>query len=157
MGVAGRQGRWRGRRHVHIPQSFHHNYAQQPSTLDEMLPQFLATFSLKKHKKELVFNSSPAGRYLLIIMRFPVFSCLLQFFNYTSYIIGGHRYSLQDIENGILRSNRKAVGALSLPFKKNDPRLKVALAKNEPLIHFALVCGAKSCPPIKTYSAEVRN
>ncbi|PIK52649.1 hypothetical protein BSL78_10465 [Apostichopus japonicus] len=77
-----------------------------------------------------------------------------KFFNYTSYIIGGHRYSLQDIENGILRSNRKAVGALSLPFKKNDPRLKVALAKNEPLIHFALVCGAKSCPPIKTYSAE---
>ena len=25
---------------------------------------------------------------------------------------------------------------------------------NEPLIHFALVCGAKSCPPIKTYKAE---
>lgn len=77
-----------------------------------------------------------------------------KFFNYTSYIIGGHKYSLQDIENGILRSNRKAVGALSLPFKTDDPRLKVALSKTEPLIHFALVCGAKSCPPIKTYSAE---
>jgi len=26
------------------------------------------------------------------------------------YIIGGHSYSLQDIENGVLRSNRKGVG-----------------------------------------------
>lgn len=77
-----------------------------------------------------------------------------KFFNCTSYIIGGHRYSLQDIENGVLRSNRKAIGALWYQFQKNDPRMKVALEKPEPLIHFALVCGAKSCPPIKTYSAE---
>lgn len=41
------------------------------------------------------------------------------------------------------------------PFGSSDPRLKVALETPEPLIHFALVCGAKSCPPIKTYSAEV--
>ena len=44
---------------------------------------------------------------------------------------------------------------LSRPFSKNDGRLSVALETAEPLIHFALVCGAKSCPPIKTYSAEV--
>lgn len=33
--------------------------------------------------------------------------------------------------------------------------LPVALAEVEPRIHFALVCGAKSCPPIKTYSPGV--
>ena len=33
--------------------------------------------------------------------------------------------------------------------------LKVALDVPEPRIHFALVCGAKSCPPIKTYSSTV--
>lgn len=48
------------------------------------------------------------------------------------------------------------------PFGSGDVRLKVALELHEPLIHFALVCGAKSCPPIKTYSAngiadQVRN
>ena len=44
------------------------------------------------------------------------------------------------------------------PFGKNDTRLKVALDKCEPLIHFALNCGAKSCPPIKTFSAKgIRN
>merc|ERR1712150_86135 len=77
-----------------------------------------------------------------------------KFFNTVTYIIGGHTYSLQDIENGVVRSNRKGVGMFSRPFGKSDPRLKIALEKNEPLIHFALVCGAKSCPPIKTYSAN---
>ena len=46
-------------------------------------------------------------------------------------------------------------GMFSRPFGSSDPRLKVALDTAEPLIHFALVCGAKSCPPIKTYSANV--
>ncbi|XP_038057106.1 uncharacterized protein LOC119728784 isoform X2 [Patiria miniata] len=77
-----------------------------------------------------------------------------KFFNRTCYIIGGHIYSLQDIENGVLRSNRKGIGQFSRPFSKNDPRLNIALETPEPLVHFALVCGAKSCPPIKTYSAK---
>ena len=46
-------------------------------------------------------------------------------------------------------------GMLFKPFGKSDPRIKIALEKGEPLIHFALVCGAKSCPPIKTYSSDV--
>ena len=77
-----------------------------------------------------------------------------KFFNTVYYIIGGLSYSLQDIENGVLRANRKGVGMIMRPFGKNDPRLKIALETHEPLIHFALVCGAKSCPPIKTYSAD---
>lgn len=32
--------------------------------------------------------------------------------------------------------------------------MQVALPNPEPLIHFALVCGAKSCPPVKTYEAK---
>lgn len=77
-----------------------------------------------------------------------------KFFNYVSYIIAGHLYSLNDMENGVLRANRKPIGSLSKPFSRSDPRLKVALSNHEPLVHFALVCGAKSCPPIKTYSAK---
>lgn len=77
-----------------------------------------------------------------------------KFFNTVRYVIGGYTYSLQDIENGVLRANRKGVGMFTRPFGKGDHRLKVALEKHEPLIHFALVCGAKSCPPIKTYSSN---
>ena len=77
-----------------------------------------------------------------------------KFFNVVSYIIGGHMYSLHDIESGILRANRKAVASFFRPFSKTDPRLAFALPQPEPMIHFALVCGAKSCPPIKTYTAQ---
>jgi len=76
-----------------------------------------------------------------------------KFFNTVSYVISGYTYSLNDIENGILRANRKPIGSLRKPFPKGDPRLLVALPNPEPKVHFALVCGAKSCPPIKTYSA----
>ena len=34
-------------------------------------------------------------------------------------------------------------------------RLKIALPEPEPRVHFALVCGAKSCPAIKTYTPAV--
>ncbi|XP_034417432.1 uncharacterized protein zgc:152951 isoform X1 [Cyclopterus lumpus] len=77
-----------------------------------------------------------------------------RFFNYVSYLIGGEVFTLQDIENGVLRGNRKGVAQLLRPFSKTDPRLQVALPDAEPLIHFALNCGAKGCPPIKTYTPQ---
>uniref|UniRef100_A0A8B9R3S4 Uncharacterized LOC103034156 n=1 Tax=Astyanax mexicanus TaxID=7994 RepID=A0A8B9R3S4_ASTMX len=77
-----------------------------------------------------------------------------RFFNYVSYLIGGEVFTLQDIENGVLRGNRKGVAQLLKPFSKSDPRLQVALPDAEPLIHFALNCGAKGCPPIKTYTPQ---
>ncbi|KAM6955503.1 uncharacterized protein PEZ65_003342 isoform 2-T3 [Lycodopsis pacificus] len=77
-----------------------------------------------------------------------------RFFNYVSYLIGGEVFTLQDIENGVLRGNRKGVAQLLRPFSKADPRLQVALPDAEPLIHFALNCGAKGCPPIKTYTPQ---
>jgi GrxC family glutaredoxin len=75
-----------------------------------------------------------------------------RYFNSTSYIIGGRCYSLNDIENGVLRGNRKPIATFKRPFSSSDPRLKVALDEVEPKVHFALVCGAKSCPPIRTYT-----
>ena len=89
-----------------------------------------------------------------ICMPYPIVLCS-QFFNTVSYNIGGQLYCLQDIENGVLRANRKGVGQVRAPFSRTDPRLCVSLDRCEPLIHFALVCGAKSCPPIKTYTAPV--
>ncbi|KAK1902359.1 Glutaredoxin 1 [Dissostichus eleginoides] len=77
-----------------------------------------------------------------------------KFFNYVSYLIGGELFTLQDIENGVLRGNRRGMAQLLRPFSKTDPRLQVALPDAEPLIHFALNCGAKGCPPIKTYTPK---
>jgi len=82
-----------------------------------------------------------------------------KFFSGTSYLIGGFTLSLNDIENGILRSNRSSMATLHMkPFGKSDPRMNIILPQVDPRIHFALNCGAKSCPPIKTFSgAEVQS
>lgn len=78
-----------------------------------------------------------------------------KFFSTVSYILGGQVYSLNDIENGVLRSNRSSMATLyCIPFGKADPRLTISLGQVEPRIHFALNCGAKSCPPIKTFSGD---
>ena len=81
------------------------------------------------------------------------------FFSTTAYNIGGYKFTLNDIENGILRGNRASMATLYMrPFAKTedkDPRLKFSIKDPvEARIHFALNCGAKSCPPIKTFSAE---
>ena len=76
------------------------------------------------------------------------------FFSNVSYNIGGLIYSLSDLENGVLRGNKRPPGFhISKPFGVVDPRLASVLHIQDPRIHFALNCGAKSCPPVKVYSA----
>jgi len=82
----------------------------------------------------------------------PNFLSRNYFFSEVGYMIGEHFYSLNDMENGILRNNSaSATGSVS--FKTNDPRSAYTVPL-DPRIHFALVCGAKSCPPIRIYSIE---
>lgn len=87
----------------------------------------------------------------------PNFFSRLRFFWTTSYIISGHVFTLDDIENGVLRGNRKGPAHMFRQFSRTDPRLQFALPSHEPRIHFALVCGARSCPPIKCYSEKEVN
>eukprot|EP01090_Pellita_catalonica_P006056 TRINITY_DN16254_c0_g1_i1.p1 TRINITY_DN16254_c0_g1~~TRINITY_DN16254_c0_g1_i1.p1 ORF type:complete len:242 (-),score=48.09 TRINITY_DN16254_c0_g1_i1:14-739(-) len=77
-----------------------------------------------------------------------------RFFTRVSYEIGGNTFSLNDIEHGILRGNRKAPGKLKKQWNSNNPRAKFELNTFDQRIHFALVCGAKSCPPIRIYTEE---
>lgn len=80
------------------------------------------------------------------------------------YDIGGCEYSADDMENGVLRGNRPPASALGVligvpwlasgPFKADDARLDKLVHPVDARIHFALVCGAKSCPPIKLYSSH---
>eukprot|EP01098_Paradermamoeba_levis_P009475 TRINITY_DN3952_c0_g1_i2.p1 TRINITY_DN3952_c0_g1~~TRINITY_DN3952_c0_g1_i2.p1 ORF type:complete len:356 (-),score=100.53 TRINITY_DN3952_c0_g1_i2:112-1179(-) len=73
--------------------------------------------------------------------------------NHYGYVIGGHFFSCEDIEHGVLRGNQKPPYSLSFKFSSNDERMKFVL-QLDPRIHFALVCGAKSCPPISVYTPE---
>lgn len=81
------------------------------------------------------------------------------------YDVGGLVYSADDIENGVLRGNKPGAANpwafLGLPqFSKGqfpdqgDPRRKLIALKPDPRIHFALNCGARSCPPIRIFTPE---
>ncbi|MBZ0277755.1 MAG: DUF547 domain-containing protein [Anaerolineae bacterium] len=76
------------------------------------------------------------------------------FFSRAAYNIGGYRFSLDDIEHGILRANAGHPVIPGPQFGRHDSRLQFALEKLDMRIHFALVCGAASCPPINFYDAE---
>ena len=87
-----------------------------------------------------------------------------QFWSRFAYNINGYEFSLDDIEHGILRANRDHPSALfnllmarrvhRKMFSPNDPRLNFVVKKFDPRIHFALNCGASSCPPISAYTPD---
>lgn len=76
------------------------------------------------------------------------------FYNAIKFQVGKYVFSFQDWENGVLRGNRKAPYAFGLQFDKKDPRLDLIVKKPDSRLHFGLNCGARSCPPVSTYSAE---
>ena len=69
--------------------------------------------------------------------------------------VSGKRLSLNDIEHGFLRKSKVwwSLGYLN-KWTANDFESKVRVSKLDPRIHFALNCGAASCPPIRFYEAD---
>jgi Protein of unknown function, DUF547 len=75
------------------------------------------------------------------------------FFGRASYRVGTGVFSLEEIEHGLLRNNAGRAFRRSPVFAAGDPRLALAVAPVDPRIHFALNCGARSCPPVGVYRA----
>jgi len=82
---------------------------------------------------------------------------LLSFFERAAYLIGGHRFSLTDIEHGILRANQGFPYFLGPHFSPDDFRRGWVLPLADPRIHFALNCASESCPPIGFYDPDKIN
>ncbi len=77
------------------------------------------------------------------------------FFKQKNIVIAGKIFSLDKIEHGILRRSKIkwSLGYFSKLFpKKTEKDLRVDVLDYR--IHFALNCGAKSCPPIAFYNPE---
>ena len=79
---------------------------------------------------------------------------VLSFFRRAAYDVGGFRFSANDIEHGILRSNRPHWAIPGRQLGPSDPRLAWRVARFDPRIHFALNCASRSCPPISFYDAQ---
>ena len=76
------------------------------------------------------------------------------FFKMKLITIAGHPLSLDDIEHGILRrsKNKLSLGYLNKWFPGKFEK-KFRVDRLDYRIHFALNCGARSCPPIAFYDA----
>lgn len=69
--------------------------------------------------------------------------------------IGGLELSLDDVEHGILRKYRWKLSLGYLPqFWPGKNIKRLAVTDIDYRIHFALNCGAKSCPPIAFYDYD---
>lgn len=75
----------------------------------------------------------------------------LGFFSRSAWRVGAWRYSLDLIEHGLLRGNARVPPFPWRAAKPGDPRLAAAPSRVDPRVHFALNCGARSCPPIRHY------
>ncbi|MCE7922456.1 MAG: DUF547 domain-containing protein [Haliscomenobacteraceae bacterium CHB4] len=72
-----------------------------------------------------------------------------------SVVIAGTAFSLDDIEHGILRRYRLKWALGYLPDLLASRTVKrLAVSRLDYRIHFALNCGARSCPPIAFYTAD---
>jgi hypothetical protein len=82
------------------------------------------------------------------------------FFKKASYRIAGRVFTLEDIEHGVLRGNRASPSLLNGgtgglgQFYPWDDRRMFTFGKVDIRIHFALNCGARSCPAIRAYTPE---
>jgi hypothetical protein len=79
---------------------------------------------------------------------------IMAFFQRAAYQVNHQRFSLTDIEHGLLRANRGFPYFPGPHFSSSDPRLEAAVQPFEIRIHFALNCASNSCPPIGVYTPD---
>ena len=77
-----------------------------------------------------------------------------------SYVIGGHVYSLTDLEHGVLRgssSKPSVFGVSFLPiskFSRGDPRAGSVLTAPVPYVDFGLASGTRSSAPVSVFTLD---
>jgi len=103
-------------------------------------------------------NLYNAGTQLLLSRRPELYESPLRFvrfFRATAVTVAGTDLSLDDIENNILRAGRSKYTLGYTRKLRLDPfSRRYRLPEPDPRIHFALNCGAASCPAIRFYEPD---
>jgi len=103
-------------------------------------------------------NCYNAGTQLLLEERPELYDSplrFLRFFGATALTVAGTDLSLTDLEHGVVRGSKwlYGLGYLPRPFPSAFER-RHRLPEADPRVHFALNCGAASCPAIRTFDPE---
>lgn len=132
---------------------------QLRAKIAELNPETLSK-ELDKDEKRLAFwiNIYNANIQFLLKRNPELFNNRGAFFKAKQITVAGELLSFDLIEHGVLRRSKSK---LSLGY---FGKLKVSkfeklfrVKKVDPRIHYALNCGAKSCPPISVYHADKVN
>ena len=112
---------------------------------------------LNNDSKKYAFWVNIYNIYILHILRgnSALYEDRKKFFNNKQLTIAGQEMSFADVEHGIIRRSQFQyfLGYIRNPFApKYQKRLRPK--KKEYRVHFALNCGAKSCPPVPILYAE---
>ena len=77
------------------------------------------------------------------------------FFRILSYRVAGLDFTLDDIEHGILRGNKRPpMIKFVLQLRASDPKCQHILTTREPRIHFLISAGTRSDPPIRILESD---
>ena len=110
---------------------------------------------LNEDAKKLAFwiNVYNAFIQIILIEKPEIYHHRKQFFGGKHSKVAGQTISLDSIEHGFLRRSKwkYSFGYISNPFITSFERV-IRVDKVDPRIHFALNCGASSCPPIRSYN-----
>ena len=124
----------------------------------------LATVSVEELAEELDSDEAKKAFWINVyngfvqhlLMKNPeLFEDRGAFFGEPRVTIAGRELSFDDIEHGIIRGSRVKwlLGLIKDPFAGKYERT-FRVNKTDGRIHFALNCGAKSCPYVATYDAR---
>ncbi len=112
---------------------------------------------LDTQDKKLVFWINLYNAFVQIILKEQpeLYHQSKQLFTQKLIVIANQKISLDLIEHGILRHSQFKYGFGYVPklFSSSFEK-KLRLKKRDPRVHFALNCGAESCPPILFYRVE---
>ena len=73
------------------------------------------------------------------------------FFEQPRLKIGGHAFSLDDVQHGLLRGNVPRHGRLRAPMNRDDPRLAFMPIAFDERMHFALYSASRSSPALRAF------
>lgn len=115
--------------------------------------QLLTELNTDLKKKVFWFNIYNAYIQLILQEDDTSYEDKSSFFSKKQILIAGVKFSFDDIEHGIIRGSKfkYGLGYIDNPFT-DETIEQLQCDEIDERIHFALNCGAVSCPPIKIYT-----
>ncbi len=133
---------------------------EDPTSLQKILQtapskELRAALNNDKKRKAFWVNVYNGHVQYLLSRDSALFDDRRSFFSKKRITVAGHYLSLEDIEHGIIRGNKAKLGLGLLPgFFPGKVIRQFKVNKVDYRIHFALNCGAKSCPKVAVYRYE---